>query len=63
MQLKPVDVVDEISAQDFKSKYFLSQKPVVIRNLAKQWPAYTKWNWDYFEEIVGNQKEIGRAHV
>ena len=54
MQLKQIDVVDDISPKDFKSKYFLPQKPVVIRNFAKQWPAYNKWNWDYFKEIVGN---------
>ncbi len=56
MQLKPVPVFDDISPEDFKRNYFSVSKPVVIKNLAKQWPAYTKWNWDYFKEIVGEQK-------
>lgn len=56
MQLQPVDVVQEISVADFKKKYYNTLKPLVIKNLAKQWPAYTKWNWDYFKNLVGNQK-------
>ena len=58
MQLKPIDTVDDISPEDFKIKYFIPKKPVVIRNLAKQWPAYTKWNWDYLKQAVGD-KQVG----
>ena len=58
MQLKPIDTVDDISPEDFKTKYFIPQQPVVIRNLAKQWPAYTKWNWDYLKQAVGD-KQVG----
>ncbi|HEY5392881.1 MAG TPA: cupin-like domain-containing protein, partial [Hanamia sp.] len=56
MQLQPVDTVDTISPQDFKKNYYFPQKPLVIRDLAKKWPAYNKWSWDYFKEIVGDQK-------
>lgn len=56
MRLQPVDVVDDISGADFKAKYFNPKKPVVIKNLAKRWPAYNKWTWDYFKQVVGNQK-------
>ena len=55
MVLKPVDVVENISGDAFKKKYFQPQIPLVIKGLSKQWPAYTKWNWDYFKSIVGNQ--------
>lgn len=56
MKLKPIDTVATISPEDFKSKYYYPQKPVVITDFAKKWPAYTKWNWDYFKEIVGDKK-------
>lgn len=56
MQLQPVDVVDDISAEDFKQHYYYPMRPLVIKNLAKQWPAYNKWNWDYFKELVGDKK-------
>ena len=54
MQLRPVDRVDEISTEDFRKNYYGPLKPLVITGLAKKWPAYTKWNWDYFNAIVGN---------
>jgi len=56
MHLKPVPVVDGIAPEDFKRNYFNTNNPVVIKNFAKKWPAYTKWNWDYFKEIVGDKK-------
>lgn len=56
MQLQAIDKVENISPEDFKKKYYEPMKPVVITGLAKEWPAYTKWNWDYFKEIVGDVK-------
>jgi len=56
MYLRPVDVVSNISGEEFKEKYFDPQVPVIIKDLAKDWSAYTKWNWDYFKEIVGDKK-------
>jgi hypothetical protein len=58
MQLKPVDIVESISAEDFKNNYYKPMKPVIIKNLAKEWPAYKKWSWDYFIDTVG-EKEVG----
>ncbi len=56
MRLLPVDVVSNITAEDFKQNYFNPQIPVVIKDLSKQWAAYNKWNWDYFKEVAGNKK-------
>lgn len=56
MQLSPVEVVKTISPEDFKQHYYHPMRPVVIRNLARQWPAYEKWNWAYFKQRVGQQR-------
>ncbi|MBG9375956.1 cupin-like domain-containing protein [Panacibacter sp. DH6] len=56
MQLRPVDTVSNITADDFKKHYYNPGKPIVIKDLAKAWPAYTKWNWEYFKKIVGDKK-------
>lgn len=56
MKLDTVDVVDEISKAEFQRNYFKSRKPLVIKQLSKQWPAFEKWNWDYFQSLVGDQK-------
>ena len=56
MQLKPVAVFDSIDPEVFKKEYYEPYLPVVIKNLAKDWPAYSKWNWDYFKQLVGQKK-------
>ncbi len=56
MQLKPVAKVDSIEPEVFRKEYYEPALPVIIKNLAKDWPAYTKWNWDYFKQLVGHQK-------
>jgi Cupin-like domain len=58
MQLQAVDKVESISPADFRSKYYDAKKPLVMTSLAKQWPCYEKWNWDYFIDVVGD-KEVG----
>ena len=58
MRLEPVDVVDSISPEDFKKLYYNVAKPLIIKDLAKKWPAYKKWNWDYFIDTVGDS-EVG----
>jgi len=56
MILSKVEVVDRISPEDFRINYYLPQRPLVVKDLAKEWPAYSKWNWDYFKKLVGNQR-------
>lgn len=56
MQLDKVDRVTAISAEDFKNQYYAPMKPLVISGLSKEWPAYRKWNWDYFKQVVGEVK-------
>ncbi|MBX2932403.1 MAG: cupin-like domain-containing protein [Chitinophagaceae bacterium] len=56
MHLEPVNVVNNISPEEFKEKYYKPQLPVVIKDLSKQWSAYNKWNWDYLKTLVGSTK-------
>lgn len=52
--LKPVDTVDIISEKDFKKNYLKANRPLVIKNLAQNWPAYKKWDPEYLKNVVGN---------
>ncbi|MBS1549015.1 MAG: cupin-like domain-containing protein [Bacteroidetes bacterium] len=54
LQLKPIDVVEDISKEDFEEKYLKTRTPVVIKNMARKWPAYQKWTMDYMKEVVGD---------
>lgn len=56
MILSQVDRVDDINPAVFKEKYLKSEIPVVIRHLAREWPAYRKWNWNYFRQVAGEKK-------
>lgn len=53
MVLQAVDRVEDITSAEFKSRYYETFKPVVITGLARKWPAYDKWNWDFFKAVVG----------
>jgi len=53
MQLQPVVKVNAIHAAEFKRNYYDEGRPIVITELSKQWPAYNKWNWDFFKQEVG----------
>ena len=55
MQLKPVITVDSIDPAVFKKEFYEPGIPVIIKDLAKGWPAYSKWNWDYFKSLVGEK--------
>ncbi|MGE8432842.1 cupin-like domain-containing protein [Chryseobacterium joostei] len=52
--LKPIDIVDDISKEEFYEKYLKPRRPVVIKNMAKNWPAYQKWTMEYMKEVVGD---------
>ncbi|AZA81337.1 cupin [Chryseobacterium lactis] len=54
INLKPIDIVDDISKEEFYEKYLKPRRPVVIKNMAKRWPAYQKWTMEYMKEVVGD---------
>ncbi len=56
MLLKPVVTVGSIEPRIFKKDFYLPGIPIVIKDLSKDWPAVSKWNWDYFKQLVGNKK-------
>ncbi len=56
MDLHPVEVVTDIHPKDFRKKYYDPGKPVVLRNLSKQWLAYEKWTWDYLKQVAGTKR-------
>ncbi|MCW3075269.1 MAG: transcriptional regulator [Flaviaesturariibacter sp.] len=56
MQLQTIPTFDTLDPATFKERFYHPQKPVVIKDLAKAWPAYHKWNWRHFKELVGDKK-------
>lgn len=56
MKLNSIDKVENIDPEDFRKNYYEPKKPLIITGLAKEWPAYEKWNWDFFKGIVGDKR-------
>ncbi|MEN9547867.1 MAG: hypothetical protein RIR12_458 [Bacteroidota bacterium] len=56
MQLKPVATFDTLDPETFKKEFYNRGIPVVIKKLSNEWPAYQKWNWEYFRQLVGHKK-------
>ncbi|SDS25954.1 cupin-like domain-containing protein [Gramella sp. MAR_2010_147] len=43
-----------LSKEDFLREYFIPKKPVIIEDITETWPAYRKWDFDYFREKAGD---------
>jgi len=56
MQLRPVEVVDNIDPEEFYQRYVKTLTPVKLTNYAKDWPAIKKWTYSYLKEKAGHHK-------
>ena len=54
MHLEDIPRVKTINREDFIKNYYKPQKPVVIEKLITDWPAYSKWNFEYMKQLAGN---------
>ncbi|GAA4645197.1 hypothetical protein GCM10023115_31570 [Pontixanthobacter gangjinensis] len=55
MNLEAIPKVDRISKAEFLREYVQPQKPVVIKRLIDDWPAYKKWDLDYVNKMAGDR--------
>src|SRR5215467_10670598 len=46
----------DITPDEFKQKYFLTGKPVVLAGAAADWPAIKKWSPEYLLQRCGEDK-------
>ncbi|MEO8794394.1 MAG: cupin-like domain-containing protein [Daejeonella sp.] len=53
--LSPVDIVQDITREDFLTNYFKVSKPLVIKKLSASWPALQKWSFEYLKDVAGEQ--------
>ena len=55
MNLKEIPRLESITKEAFIKHYFKPQKPVVIERFIEDWPAYSKWNFDYIKSVAGEK--------
>lgn len=56
MQLQAVDVVEDISPEEFYQRYVKTGTPVKLLNFTKNWAANSKWTYDFLRETAGKHK-------
>ncbi|WP_350289801.1 cupin-like domain-containing protein [uncultured Croceitalea sp.] len=56
LNLQEIPRVKTLSKEEFIRDYFKPQKPVVIEQYIKDWPAYSKWNLEYIKEVAGDKE-------
>jgi hypothetical protein len=55
LNLIEIPRVSNLTKHAFLEDYLKPQKPVVIENCVKDWPAYSKWNLDYIKKVAGEK--------
>ena len=55
LNLKEIPRLKSITKEAFIKHYFKPQKPVVIERFIEDWPAYSKWNFDYIKSVAGEK--------
>ena len=48
-----VPVETAISGEDFLRRYYVPNRPVLLRTMIDHWPAMDKWGLDYFDSLFG----------
>ncbi|MFI2744590.1 cupin-like domain-containing protein [Zhouia sp. PK063] len=50
-----IERVENLTKSAFIEQYYKPQKPVVITQQTKEWPAFKKWNFDYIRQVAGEK--------
>lgn len=53
LDIRPIPVESNISVEEFKEKYLIPQRPVVLQNFTDGWAAKEKWTYPHLKEIAG----------
>lgn len=57
MKLQPVDRISGVAPKDFVKNYFNKSQPVILKDfISKDSACWSKWSYDYFKEIAGNER-------
>lgn len=57
-----VDTVHAISPDEFRERYLMKNKPVIVTGVADQWPAFSRWTPEYLKAKGGDHVvEVGHS--
>lgn len=57
VKLEPIDSIAGITVEDFKKNYLKKSQPVILKDfISKDSACWSKWSYDYFKEIAGEER-------
>jgi hypothetical protein len=54
LNLHAIPVRETLTAAEFQTEFVKPNKPVVMKSYSQNWPALTKWTYDYFKQHCGD---------
>jgi hypothetical protein len=54
LNLRPVPRVANLGLAEFRESYVKTNRPVVLKDIARSWPAFKKWTPEYFAREYGS---------
>ena len=54
MKLQPIEKRQGLTADEFREVYLKPRKPVIFTDLIRDWPATTKWTFEWFRNNYGH---------
>ncbi len=55
MKLQEIPRVGSLTKEEFQRDYLKPQRPVVMTESIRDWPAYSKWDFDYIRKVAGEK--------
>jgi len=56
LNLKPIEVTEDLTKREFVERYLKPGIPVKFKNYTQGWPALNKWTYEYLSERLGTNK-------
>lgn len=53
--LGKIDTLPTIDAEVFLERYYCANRPLLLKGIASDWPAITRWTADYLMEVCGQE--------
>jgi hypothetical protein len=51
---RPIDVRQDLSAEEFVSRYVVGNQPVIVTDAVERWPASRRWDLHYLGHLFGD---------
>lgn len=62
LENETIERVENISFDEFRERFEIPNRPVIVRGVVDKWPAFKKWKRAYLEKHFGDCDVIAGGH-